>query len=367
MSHNCNDISSEVIKLINKIGFKVKGRPTFDRILFWFKKLKEVSHRSDPSDYSMQVLNEENGKDGKQLAYFPINANTFPNSPLKTCRSSDGQCVGSKRQRISETTVRSDVDHNSKPDIKAVDLKSLTTDYTDINDIDVSSARELFGDTELSPEFFELYEVKSRTQSPTSLSLNSTPIKSFNHNRNKEVLKKHLFSPSDQNTKQLEAIIDYKNWLMEPLPKYSPFIAQKGDKVVYLSDAHNIYIEYELKELRVLYEKFLSTSEEINAAIGSDDYIINAIVSEVKFYEINGISLTVIQLRSLSNAKPFKFNVIYRPNRGICEFLVLENLYKQSLNNEWKRGKESSIISLYSIINAPNLCLSQLKSSGIPE
>ena len=58
-------------------------RPTFDRILVKFKKLEKVSHRSDPKSYLKSLLNdcikrgtiEENQKDGKELAFFPINSN----------------------------------------------------------------------------------------------------------------------------------------------------------------------------------------------------------------------------------------------------------------------------------------------------
>ncbi len=36
---------------------------------------------------------------------------------------------------------------------------------------------------------------------------------------------------------------------VETMPRYSPLIVQKGDRVVYLRDAHQLYLENEIQQL----------------------------------------------------------------------------------------------------------------------
>ena len=348
-SDDCFGVLLSVIERIRSEHQK----PIFDRILSKYQRLVDetVSKSTLKSLISdaieKNVILRVQGIDENDVSYKTVTTQTIKcRKTSKSTQISSKESAVESDKRWEEMSADSDntFDCNHNYESFPSKLEALALEgYTDINDIDISSAQTLFGDTELEPEIFDKYQVPIKA-SPTSLSFSSIPIKSFNHNRNKEVIRKLPVTPtsstSNEEIDELLSLKDYRNWLLEPLPRFSPFIAQKGDRVVYLRDAHQIYIDFELKELRELYPKFHSTPEDISGSINCDDYELNVIVSDVKFYQINYIKFSVIQLKSQSNDNPFQFNVLYRPNRGICDFLILEFLYNQSKIVDWKSDQE---------------------------
>ncbi|CAG2175400.1 unnamed protein product [Oppiella nova] len=174
---------------------------------------------------------------------------------------------------------------------------------------------------------------------------NRQSSKGNKHSTTESDIESQSTTSSDSTTKKSmdrEAVklsqIDYKDWLLETLPRYSPFIGQVGDRVVYMRDAHHIYIKYELRQLREQYPRFKCEYDQITDQLHTDDYIINAKISDVKFYQTNYIQFSVVWMESLSKETPFKFCVLYRPNRDANDFLVLDKFYGNPRNAQWRPG-----------------------------
>jgi bromodomain and WD repeat domain-containing protein 1/3 len=217
-----------------------------------------------------------------------------------------------------------------------------TGGYCDFEDINVPHSSKIFSDIEVNASDFALKPNHNEDQQ-ISMTYKSLPNPTLNHTKNKEVVRKRMTLVNGYDSDEYEneaSLIDYENWLLESLPRYSPFIAQKGDRVLYLRDAHEIYLKNEIQDLKNSYRNFQCTESHINDTLKTDNYIIFAIVSDVKFFQINEIKFSVITLKSSSNETQFEFNVIYRPNRGICEFLVLEQFYKRSQEMNWQINSE---------------------------
>ena len=325
-------------------------RPTFDRILVSYKKLNKDAKATPililrshiESAIRKGLIRAVESSNGVATSYLPTNTykNHSPSGSSKYGRSSESRVLSCESQTSGTSSISLE---NSKSFDNMFHVNSKineipTNDYIDFSDIDIEEDREEDSESELSPQMFP-----SLANNSTSFSLNSVPIPSYNHSRNREVIRRHTTVPSSCNPEDIQQLLsksDHQNWLLEELPRYTPFIGQKGDRVVYLRDAHRIYIDYELQELLKLYKESNCDCEQIDKAIG-DKYIVKAIVTKVKFYQNNYIRFSIIELKNTpEDTDAFCFNVLYRPNRGICDFLVLEKFFNQSQTCVWKSGSE---------------------------
>lgn len=378
------DIDREILSAIAKV-LTTKKEPNFEYVFKVCNQLKSKYPEFSTRENFLLAINEAKQKKlirecysidgsvlysgintGLQYVSFIVKQNSSKNSNISSRNSSvshvsetnskDSQI---KDQSLVKTIIADDIEkinNNNSLNCKNASQSSLNSnslfeedfedlgnldDCHDFNDIDMSSS-VVFADMEVDPKKLLDFPHDSNTIKDNSMVFKSLPNASVNHKKNKEVVRKRTtLSPTKCDTSDDDyPRIDYENWLTETLPRYSPFIAQKGDRIVYLRDAHNIYIENEIKVLFENYKNFQCTAQHISKALQSDDSIIIATIIDVKFFQIRGIKFSVITLKCTLNEKQIQFNVLYRPNRGICEFLVLEQFYNRSVDMKWKSNDE---------------------------
>lgn len=305
---------------------KVKSqhqRPTFDRILVSYNKLKKC-----PTPI---------------LALRSHIESAVRKGLIKAVQSSTGGStayvlVESSKSQFPIFTPEDDEESRS---FVSTANECSNEESIDFNDYEVDSERQDCTDSEHS---HQMLPSLPSADDDNSVSTKSVSTQSVNHNKNREVIRRHVTVPSSCNPEDIDTTRsknDHHNWLLEELPRYTPFMAQRGDRVIYLRDAHNIYIKYELKELLELYTESNCDVNQIDSAIGADRCIVKALVTKVRFLQNNYIRFSMIELQNIpEDSDIFCFNVIYRPNRGICDFLVLEKLFNDSKTRVWTEGSE---------------------------
>ncbi|XP_054156039.1 bromodomain and WD repeat-containing protein 3-like [Oppia nitens] len=143
---------------------------------------------------------------------------------------------------------------------------------------------------------------------------------------------------------------DYRHWVCETLPRRTPFIGQIGDRVVYMMDAHQVYMKFPFMDLQDEYRLFKCSLDDIRRSVPEAAIIgeIHARILGIKFLQKHNIQFTLIQLETvdyLNTGSHQQFTVLYRPMAGIYDFLVLEKFHSDcQLMKSWSAGNEFKTI-----------------------
>ncbi|CAG2109443.1 unnamed protein product [Medioppia subpectinata] len=352
-SNNANDSDHKILSAIDKIRFQ-KQKPTFQRIFEKFKKRDLNCLLADQmlecrdairSAVDRSVIKEVEDKDHNDVSYLPFDY-VVKRGPTSQS-SSSSQTVNISKDKPPKKRRKLCSDGNTSRRNCSIDSSnySIESDFdtykpkekTKTDGSVMSTSSSFFADNEMDSSSVASASVSQSTPS-SSASLN-LPKKSVDLSMKMQPKSAKRSLSAEEREVQMSRY-DFADWVSETLPQQSPFIGQTGDRVVYLRDAHLEYMAEELEPLKAHYERFKCSYKQITADIKSDDYIIYAKIADIKFYQIDFIQFSVIYLESVSLEKPFQFTVLYRPNRKVNDFLVLEKMYLNPENNVWTTGSK---------------------------
>ncbi|XP_054163811.1 uncharacterized protein LOC128961583 [Oppia nitens] len=129
--------------------------------------------------------------------------------------------------------------------------------------------------------------------------------------------------------------ISRSDWLLRKKPAKYPYFPQLGDEVVYIPLGHRSYID----AVRV-NQHYIQTNT--NKFVNTNDCIF-AKVKEIKFEKHKDITvskLTLICLDNTNNETKQQFTVKFHDIDNVIDFIILKQMYDNSIKIEWKVGDQ---------------------------